>query len=53
MSVSFDEGKPTIVIDNGSSVIKAGFAGDDAPTTVVPSAIGSPHFPVGAVIFVL
>jgi len=31
-----------IVIDNGSGVCKAGFAGDDAPQTVFQSAIGRP-----------
>ena len=30
----------TIVIDNGSSSCKAGFAGDDDPTAVVPSTVG-------------
>ncbi|KAJ5068630.1 actin-7-related [Anaeramoeba ignava] len=33
----------TIVIDNGSRLIKAGFAGDDAPRTVFPSIIGRPR----------
>ncbi|KAJ5068629.1 actin-10-related [Anaeramoeba ignava] len=33
----------TIVIDNGSGMIKAGFAGDDAPRTVFPSIIGRPR----------
>ncbi|KRY77563.1 Actin-5C [Trichinella pseudospiralis] len=31
-----------LVIDNGSGVFKAGFAGDDAPLTVFPSIIGRP-----------
>lgn len=31
-----------IVIDNGSGICKAGFAGDDAPRIVFPSIIGRP-----------
>ncbi|KRZ78629.1 Actin, cytoplasmic type 5, partial [Trichinella papuae] len=31
-----------LVIDNGSGVFKAGFAGDDAPLAVFPSIIGRP-----------
>ena len=31
-----------IVIDNGSGMIKAGFAGDDAPRAVFPTIIGKP-----------
>jgi actin-related protein len=30
------------VIDNGSALIKAGFAGDDAPRAVFPSVVGRP-----------
>ncbi|KAL1920139.1 uncharacterized protein VTP21DRAFT_1285 [Calcarisporiella thermophila] len=32
-----------LVIDNGSGMCKAGFAGDDAPRTVFPSIVGSPR----------
>ncbi|KZT21255.1 actin 1 [Neolentinus lepideus HHB14362 ss-1] len=32
-----------IVIDNGSGMCKAGFAGDDAPRAVFPSIIGRPR----------
>ncbi|KOC07758.1 actin, partial [Aspergillus flavus AF70] len=32
-----------IVIDNGSGMCKAGFAGDDAPRAVFPSLIGRPR----------
>lgn len=32
-----------IVIDNGSGIVKAGFAGDDAPRAVFPSIIGRPR----------
>lgn len=31
-----------VIIDNGSGLIKAGFAGDDAPRSVFPSIIGRP-----------
>eukprot|EP01127_Copromyxa_protea_P018631 TRINITY_DN5905_c0_g1_i1.p1 TRINITY_DN5905_c0_g1~~TRINITY_DN5905_c0_g1_i1.p1 ORF type:complete len:1833 (+),score=344.13 TRINITY_DN5905_c0_g1_i1:770-5500(+) len=32
-----------LVVDNGSSFIKAGFAGDDAPMAVFPSLVGRPR----------
>eukprot|EP01089_Gocevia_fonbrunei_P005168 TRINITY_DN1535_c1_g1_i1.p1 TRINITY_DN1535_c1_g1~~TRINITY_DN1535_c1_g1_i1.p1 ORF type:complete len:373 (-),score=77.63 TRINITY_DN1535_c1_g1_i1:18-1136(-) len=32
-----------VVIDNGSSMIKAGFSGDDAPRAVFPPMIGRPR----------
>ncbi|KAJ5073815.1 actin [Anaeramoeba ignava] len=36
-----------IIIDNGSSTIKAGFGGDDAPRAVFPSVVGRPkHYGV-------
>ena len=36
----------SIVIDNGSGMCKAGFAGDDAPRAVFPSIVGRPKHPV-------
>jgi len=33
-----------LVIDNGSGMCKAGFAGDDAPRAVFPSIVGRPRF---------
>ncbi|XP_072016018.1 actin, cytoplasmic 2-like [Amphiura filiformis] len=33
----------TIVIDNGSGMCKAGFAGDDAPRAVFPPLVGKPR----------
>ncbi|KRZ96803.1 Actin, acrosomal process isoform [Trichinella sp. T8] len=33
-----------VVIDNGSGVLKAGFAGDDGPISVFPSIIGRPRY---------
>src|SRR5579871_5267128 len=32
-----------LVIDNGSGMMKAGFAGDDAPRAVFPSLVGRPR----------
>jgi len=32
-----------LVVDNGSAMIKAGFAGDDAPRAVFPSIVGRPR----------
>jgi len=34
--------KTPLVIDNGSGMCKAGFAGDDAPRAVFPSIVGKP-----------
>ena len=39
-----DENEP-IVIDNGSGLLKAGFADDDAPKYVFPTIIGTPREP--------
>ena len=36
-----DEEGQALVIDNGSCMIKAGFAGDDAPRAVYPTIIGT------------
>lgn len=38
MSSSHD----ALVCDNGSFALKIGFAGDDAPRTIIPSIIGTP-----------
>ena len=32
----------TIIIDNGSGMVKAGFAGEDAPRAVFPAMVGRP-----------
>jgi len=39
-----EDGEETqsLVIDNGSGMVKAGFAGDDAPRAVFPSIVGKP-----------
>jgi actin-related protein len=40
-----EEEVAAIVVDNGSGMVKAGFAGDDAPRTVFPSIVGRPKMP--------
>ena len=35
-----------LVIDNGSGMCKAGFAGDDAPRAVFPALVGRPKYQV-------
>lgn len=40
-----DEEVQALVIDNGSGMCKAGFAGDDAPRAVFPSIVGRPKHP--------
>ena len=42
-----DEDVAALVIDNGSGMCKAGFAGDDAPRAVFPSIVGRPRHQVG------
>jgi actin-related protein len=38
---------PALVLDVGSGMVKAGFAGDDAPRAVFPTCIGRPrHLPI-------
>lgn len=39
---TFDDFQTPIVIDNGSGSIKAGIAGRERPTAVIPSCIGQP-----------
>merc|ERR1712241_1002423 len=47
MSDSGDDGEgedtAALVVDNGSGMCKAGFAGDDAPRAVFPSIVGRPR----------
>jgi len=40
-----DEDVAALVVDNGSGMCKAGFAGDDAPRAVFPSIVGRPKHP--------
>lgn len=41
-----DDDLAALVIDNGSGMCKAGFAGDDAPRAVFPSLVGRPRYQV-------
>ena len=49
----YDDDVAAIVIDNGSGMCKAGFAGDDAPRAVFPSIVGRPRHRVTKNIFYL
>jgi len=40
-----EEEVAALVVDNGSGMCKAGFAGDDAPRAVFPSIVGRPKHP--------
>ncbi|CAD7952912.1 unnamed protein product [Amoebophrya sp. A25] len=40
-----DEEVQALVVDNGSGMCNAGFAGDDAPRAVFPSIVGRPKMP--------
>ena len=42
----YDDEIAAVVIDNGSGMCKAGFAGDDAPRAVFPSIVGRPKYQV-------
>jgi len=42
MSADDEEEVQALVVDNGSGMCKAGFAGDDAPRSVFPSIVGRP-----------
>eukprot|EP00057_Strongylocentrotus_purpuratus_P034818 XP_796638.3 PREDICTED: actin, cytoplasmic [Strongylocentrotus purpuratus] len=39
---TFEDDVAALVVDNGSGMCKAGFAGDDAPRAVFPSVVGRP-----------
>ena len=40
-----EEEVTAVVIDNGSGMCKAGFAGDDAPRSVFSTIVGRPKTP--------
>merc|ERR1712110_1081776 len=42
-STMCDDDIQALVVDNGSGMCKAGFAGDDAPRAVFPSIVGRPR----------
>merc|ERR1712133_227462 len=44
-----DDDVAALVVDNGSGMCKAGFAGDDAPRAVFPSIVGRPRHQGGMV----
>ena len=46
MAATMDDDIAALVIDNGSGMCKAGFAGDDAPRAVFPSIVGRPRHQV-------
>lgn len=47
-----DDEVAALVVDNGSGMCKAGFAGDDAPRAVFPSIVGRPRHQVSSLIFI-
>ena len=47
-----DEDTAALVVDNGSGMCKAGFAGDDAPRAVFPSIVGRPRHQVNMNIYI-
>lgn len=46
MTSTVDEEIAALVVDNGSGMCKAGFAGDDAPRCIFPSIVGRPRHQV-------
>lgn len=41
--MSIEAGTP-VVIDNGSGMCKAGYSGNDAPSTCFPAIVGTPKY---------
>ena len=48
-----DDEVAALVVDNGSGMCKAGFAGDDAPRAVFPSIVGRPRHQVSHFIILI
>ena len=46
-----DDDVTALVLDNGSGMCKAGFAGDDAPRAVFPAIVGRPKYQVSYLLF--
>ncbi|SPQ93590.1 unnamed protein product (mitochondrion) [Plasmodiophora brassicae] len=42
-TINMSDEVQALVVDNGSGMVKAGFAGDDAPRAVFPSIVGRPR----------
>merc|ERR1719326_1929139 len=45
-----DDENPIVVLDNGSGMVKAGFAGEEAPQCVFPAIVGRPRGNTGQMI---
>merc|ERR1712099_71104 len=43
-NLHMDTGNSTVVIDNGSGMVKAGFAGEETPRAVFPAIVGRPKY---------
>lgn len=44
MSLDINDDIAAVIIDNGSGMVKGGFAGDDAPRVVFPAITGRPRY---------
>lgn len=44
MSLDINDDITAVIIDNGSGMVKGGFAGDDAPRAVFPAITGRPRY---------
>ena len=47
--MSYNNDGVSVVLDNGSGMMKAGFAGDDAPRAVFPAIVGRPKHRLGMI----
>jgi len=45
-----EDENPVVVLDNGSGMVKAGFAGEEAPAVVFPAIVGRPRKEMGTMI---
>ncbi len=46
LNFGLDDEVSALVVDNGTGMVKAGFAGEDAPRAVFPSVVGRPRYQV-------
>lgn len=46
MTSVYNDEVAAVVLDNGSGMCKAGFAGDDAPRAVFPAVVGRPKYQI-------
>ena len=49
MTEEVEEGKPHIIIDNGTGYCKAGLSGEEGPRAVFPACVGYPKYAAGMV----